>query len=232
MKNIILALIFTVPVSLLSQHSIGLELGYNMLNGALLSGEPAPFFAIPYEYSWDENTSCILKPSFSQNRDYFIGTDGYDVYDFRTRLNFVRLSFSLERKFGNPKSKFFGSYRIGLGFGLITGGHYLQSAANSLSPISTSENYTRKNIDQSEINLINLEFFTEYGLGVGYRFDKNWSVMLLRNTLISLVDLDNFGEPIFEPLKQYRFSENIRYRSFITGINFKIVYHFSSKEGQ
>jgi hypothetical protein len=140
------------------------------------------------------------------------------------------VSFSLERKFGNPEKKFFGTYRIGIGFGTILGGNYQQSQPNQLSATPSGNSSSRKGVGNTVINLFPYELFTEFGLGLGYCINENWSFQILRNNIVGLIDLDNSGEPIIEHLKQYDFlNEAVRYRSLIFGINFKLVYHFNKQ---
>lgn len=234
MKNTLITIFFAVILftTSFSQsiHSLGVETGYSIISGSQLSGESAPFYAIPYEYNWDTKSSFIIKTSFSSNRDFFIGVSGsgYDVFEFRTKINALRFSFSLVRKFGKQEKKFYGNYRIGLGLGYFLNGSYYSKQTYSYN--SQYANDEKIIVGKEDLNILNSEIFAEFGIGVGFRINPTWSIELLRNNIISLTDSDMLVEPIFKQLKNYNYIGETRYRSFISGINVKLIYHFNKKE--
>ena len=235
MKTKLTQLFMLISVASYSQkrNSIGLETGLHTINNRNYgSNNPERFFpitdnslylAIPFEHHWTNKNSIIIKPILLTNKDLFWVkriSDGSD-YRVKSSLNYLRLSVSLSRKFGNP-DKFYGILKIGVGVGTFIKGTYDLNEYDIINNSFVSKN----TIDRNNNKLRLEEFFSEGAIGGGVKLNKKFDIQLTLNYLTGFGNLNTNSEIPFESLKEYSMVNPHSFRSNFYGVNVSVIYNF------
>lgn len=228
-----LLILFSVASYSQKSNSLGIETGLHTINNRNYgSNDPERFFpitdnslylAIPFEHHWTKKNSLIFKPILLTNKDLFWVkriSDGSD-YRVKSSLNYLRLSVSLSRKFGNP-DKFYGILKMGVGMGTYVSGSYDLSEYDILS----NQFVSTHSIKPRETSLLREEFFSEGAIGGGIKIHNNMEVQLSVNYLVAFDKLNFNTDVPFSSLEEYSMVHNHTFKSNFYGLNVTVLYNF------